>query len=119
VRVLVCDDAEPVRHTLTRALRASAGHTVDEAATAEEALAILRATRVDVVVMDHDLPGMSGLDAVRSLRARGGATPVLLLTGDAGVRDLIRDDDAVAHLVKGEVSMAEVVAVVGRLALTR
>lgn len=66
--VLIVDDERPTRKALVRALSDVA--TIREAESAEDALRVLDAVRVDVVVSDHDMPGMSGLDLLRTVRLR-------------------------------------------------
>ncbi|MFO1076295.1 MAG: response regulator transcription factor [Planctomycetota bacterium] len=56
------------------------GHRVDVAADGHEARSWLREQRFDLVVLDVMLPGPSGLELLRELRARDADTPVLLLT---------------------------------------
>ncbi len=78
--VLVVDD-EPAIRALIRA--ALAQHTVLEATDGKAALEMARARRPDVVLLDVALPGLSGLDVCRRLKAdpvTAGAA-VLLLTG--------------------------------------
>jgi DNA-binding response OmpR family regulator len=84
-RVLLVEDDRTLRIGLSDALTGE-GHTVVAAADGHEARALLRAQRFDLVVLDVMLPGPSGLELLRELRARDTATPVLLLTarGDEG-----------------------------------
>ena len=60
----------------------SAGHTVSSAADAEAGLALARAERPDLILMDIQLPGMDGLEAIRELKrgAETRAIPVIALT---------------------------------------
>jgi two-component system response regulator RegX3 len=78
-RVLLVEDDRTLRTALTDAL-AGEGHAVVAAADGHEARALLRAQRFDLAVLDVMLPGPSGLELLRELRARDGDTPVLLLT---------------------------------------
>jgi len=57
--------------------------------TAEMGIEIVRSRRPDVVIMDINLPGMSGLDALGALRSdpRTAAIPVIALTAAASERD--------------------------------
>jgi DNA-binding response OmpR family regulator len=77
-RVLVVDDDTTVREVVVSYLRA-AGHDVVEAADGEEALASQSDRRADLVVLDLMLPGISGLDVCRRLRATGDV-PIIMLT---------------------------------------
>ncbi len=82
--VLVVDDEDAVRKLL-RSLLLPEGFRVKEARNASEAEDLLALAGVDVVVLDVNMPGRSGLDLLRQLRA-GPATrllPVVMLTGSA------------------------------------
>jgi DNA-binding NarL/FixJ family response regulator len=81
VRVLVVEDSPEFRSTLVGWAAAHADlELVGAVATAEEALSMVDTQPPDVVVMDLVLPGMSGLDAVRTLRRTGQRTPVVIVT---------------------------------------
>lgn len=71
---------------ITRSLTQSA-HSVDVARNGEEADAALSAGEYDLVVLDVELPGLSGLDVLKRLRARRSTIPVLVIT----VRDAIEE----------------------------
>ena len=64
-------------------------HDVDWVRDGEEADRRLRDSRFDVVVLDLGLPVRSGLEVLRDMRARGDATPVLVLTARDSVADRI------------------------------
>ncbi|MCE3289784.1 MAG: hybrid sensor histidine kinase/response regulator, partial [Caulobacter sp.] len=81
-RVLLAED-NPINALLARTLLEREGAVVDRAASGEETLAAMEAGRYDLILMDVRMPGLSGLDATRALRARGVATPILALTADA------------------------------------
>jgi DNA-binding NarL/FixJ family response regulator len=83
LRVLVVDDSELFRTGL-QALLASEAFDVAVAGGGEAALAQLQTFRPDVVVMDMDMPGMSGSDATRRIRAVAPDTFVMVLTGSEG-----------------------------------
>jgi DNA-binding response OmpR family regulator len=78
-RVLVVDDDVTVREVVVTYLRA-AGHDVDETADGESALALLRDTPTDLLVLDLMLPGIDGLTVCERLRSRGDDLPVIMLT---------------------------------------
>jgi two-component system response regulator MprA len=93
-RLLVVDDDPDVRESLERALR-HAGYAVTTAVHGADALDSVARSPVDLIVMDLMMPMVDGFDACRILRARGDATPVLVLTA----RDAI--DDRVTGLEVG------------------
>lgn len=80
VTVLVVDDQELVRGGLRRILRRRDGFVIAECADGDEVPAAIAAHRPDVVLMDLRMKRVGGIDATRTLRARDGAPPVLVLT---------------------------------------
>ncbi|MCU1375787.1 MAG: winged helix family two component transcriptional regulator [Actinomycetia bacterium] len=76
--VLIVDDETPFLRALGISLRAR-GYQVDTAATGEAGLQRAADGHPDVIVLDLGLPGMSGLDVLRELRAWSG-TPVIVLS---------------------------------------
>jgi len=89
--LLVVDDDARLRNLLRRYLTDS-GFRVTGAADAKEARAQLASFAFDLIVLDVMMPGESGLDLTRALRAEtpgGGRVPVLLLTAMAEPEDRI------------------------------
>ena len=80
VRVLVVDDHEGFRTGLAMLL-AEHGFEAVEAPSGEAALSRLRSVRADVVVMDLNMPGMSGIEATRRVLEQTPDVAVLVLTG--------------------------------------
>lgn len=77
----VVEDAPKVRESLRILLSESSGfECVTCASSAEDALKKIPRERLDVVLMDVNLPNLNGIDCVRELRARGCEVPVLMLT---------------------------------------
>jgi CheY-like chemotaxis protein len=68
VKILVVED-QPVELKLALDVLAAAGHQVERASTADQALAAIEAEHPDVVLLDLLLPGMDGLTLARKLRA--------------------------------------------------
>ncbi len=83
-RILVVDDAEDVR-MLARSSLAAVGMEVQEASSGEDAITVTRHFRPDCVVLDVNLPGISGFDVCRILREdpENKHTTIVILTGDA------------------------------------
>ncbi|MDQ3881001.1 MAG: response regulator transcription factor, partial [Chloroflexota bacterium] len=71
---------------------------VAEAASAEEALDVAPALRPDVILLDIDMPGMSGVEAVRELAPRLPETKIVMLTVSSASRDLM---DAIRNGASG------------------
>jgi diguanylate cyclase (GGDEF)-like protein/PAS domain S-box-containing protein len=83
-RVLVVDDAEDVRQ-LARSSLAAVGMEVQESPNGEEAMTMTRHFRPDCLVLDVNLPGISGFDVCRMLREdpQNKAMTIVILTGNA------------------------------------
>lgn len=79
MKVLLVEDELRVADGLKRALEED-GHSVDHAANAEDGEALGKDGAYDVIVMDRMMPKGDGLSVIRSLRAEGVATPVLILS---------------------------------------
>ncbi|MEU6146060.1 response regulator transcription factor [Streptomyces sp. NPDC047081] len=77
--VLVVDDDAAIRRSLERGLRLS-GFRVRTADGGREALAAIRETPPDVLVLDISMPGMSGIEVCERLRGDGRDLPVLMLS---------------------------------------
>ncbi len=86
--VLVCDD-EPVLRMLVRATLDQGDYTVVEACDGDEALACTLSHQPDLILLDMMMPGRSGSDVLRALRAdpATAATPVIMLTARAQSSD--------------------------------
>ena len=80
--ILLVDDDPDIRNVVGIALR-RAGFSSREASSGEEALDVVRRESVVAVVLDHELPGMSGIDVIRALRQRpeSATLPIVLMTG--------------------------------------
>jgi len=79
MRVLLVEDDRMIGESLQRALR-QAGYAVDWVRDGRAADTTLASERFDVVLLDLGLPQRDGLDVLRSARARGDRTPVIVLT---------------------------------------
>jgi signal transduction histidine kinase len=82
-RVLVVDD-DPLVVASTAAMLEDVGHVVTEALSAARALDILRlGAKIDVVVTDHAMPGMTGAELARQIKQTWPDLPIILATGYA------------------------------------
>jgi two-component system, NarL family, nitrate/nitrite response regulator NarL len=98
LRVMLVDDHALVRSAIRQAITAPDVEVVGEASTAEEALALAPTLRPDVMLLDLDLPGMSGSHLVRELAPRLPQTKIVMLTVSTSRRDLL---DAMRHGARG------------------
>ena len=87
-RILVVDDEPGMRAGLAEVLRRG-GFQVAVTGTAEDGLARLRDDRVDLLVTDLRLPGMSGLDLLRALRDGGHDLPAVVITAHGTIEDAV------------------------------
>ena len=79
--ILIVEDSDSVRRSLREWLEgAFPKYQFIEAATGEEALIIAQAKEPRVVIMDISLPGMSGIEAMRQIKATMPTTQVIVLT---------------------------------------
>ena len=84
MKVLVIEDDPTVGQFVKRGLEEQRW-SVDLVADGEEGEALARSQLYDLVVLDMRLPGRSGLDVLRNLRARGFERPVLVLTAQDAI----------------------------------
>jgi len=92
MRILLVEDDRVLADALTRALVQSA-HAVDSVSTGEQADGALALAAYDLAILDVGLPGLSGLDVLRRLRARKSTMPVLMLTAFDTLEDRVRGLD--------------------------
>jgi DNA-binding response OmpR family regulator len=88
VRILVVEDEEPLADAVARGLRRE-GMAVDVAYDGDSGHEKVTITRYDVVVLDRDLPGMSGDELCREIVASGALTRVLMLTASGAIEDRV------------------------------
>lgn len=88
MRIAVVEDNLVLADGIARAFR-SDGHGVDEIHDGADAMAFLLQETVNLIVLDINLPGDSGLEILSSLRKNGIQTPVLLLTARDSMNDKV------------------------------
>ncbi|MBO0840742.1 MAG: response regulator transcription factor, partial [Sciscionella sp.] len=88
MRILVVEDEKPLAEALARGLRRE-GMAVDVATDGDSGQEKASITRYDVVVLDRDLPGMSGDELCRDIVASGQLTRVIMLTASSGISDRV------------------------------
>jgi len=99
--IAIVDDDEPVR-TATAALVRSLGYEARAFASAEAFLGCPGAGACDCLIVDVQMPGMSGPDLQQALLQRPGATPIIFITAfpDAQLREQVLAAGAIGMLGK-------------------
>jgi two-component system response regulator RegX3 len=108
-RILVVDDEPAIVDAVAYALRRE-GFDVETAGDGREALEAARAVPYDVLVLDLMLPGMSGLDVCRSLRAESDVPIVMLTARDAEIDRVVGLELGADDYVTKPFSVAELVS---------
>lgn len=87
MRILVIEDDQDVADYLNKGLRES-DFVVDHATDGKEGMTMAATGDYDVMIVDRMLPGMDGLNIIKTIRATGNQTPVLILSalGDVDAR---------------------------------
>jgi len=95
--ILIVDDEPSVREVLVGYFEhhyGPRGYSVETAGDGAEALAAVRRRRPALVLLDIDMPGMDGVEALRGVRAIDARIPVIMVTGNASTRvagEVIKD----------------------------
>ena len=100
--ITVVDDDVSVRKSLHRLIR-SAGMEVRVFASAEEFLNSTQPRKADCLILDVQLPGMSGIELLRHMKAHNDNVPVIFITAhksDEGAMAEAASDWTVAYLIK-------------------
>jgi DNA-binding NarL/FixJ family response regulator len=104
IRVLVVDDHPIVRVGIVAIINAQPDMTVvAQSGTAEEAIELFEQHRPDLTLMDLRLPGMSGVEAIRTIRGRHPKACFVVLTTYEGDEDIYQavEAGARAYVIKG------------------
>lgn len=120
MRLLVVEDEPELRRQLEAALTLQ-GYTVDASSEGKDALYLATEYPFDAAVVDLGLPGLSGLDVIRRLRADGNRLPVLILTARDRWQDKVQGleaggDDYLAKPFQMEELLARLKALLRRAA---
>jgi two-component system OmpR family response regulator/two-component system response regulator QseB len=93
MRLLLVEDDRMIGESLRAALKLE-GHAVDWVTDAQLASSTLATERFDLALLDLGLPKGNGVDVLRAMRARGDATPVIVLTARDALGDRVTGLDA-------------------------
>ena len=101
MRILVVEDERKIADALKKGLETE-GYQVTLAASGEDGFFCLTTGEYDLMLLDLMLPGRDGIEILQSIRKKGIATPILLLTGRDTVEDRVLglDSGADDYLVK-------------------
>lgn len=101
VYVLIADDDPIFRSILERSLHIVLPHVVvSQAGTGDEALTILQQTAQNLVISDHHMVGMTGVDLLKLVRYYGSQTPFIICSGDKSIQPAALSAGATAFLLK-------------------
>jgi len=91
IKILVVDDFSTMRRIIKNLLRDLGFTNVEEADDGKTALPILKLGRVDFLITDWNMPGMSGIDLIREVRSDPNLAhiPVLMVTAEAKREQII------------------------------
>src|SRR3984957_19619596 len=90
--ILVVDDEPQIRRVM-RTTRVAQGYQVSDARTGNDALASIRSEKYDLVLLDVNMPGISGIQTCREIRL-GSDLPVIMITVRGAERDKVQALDA-------------------------
>ncbi len=93
MRILVVEDEARLREQLAAALKKE-GYAVEQAPDGEEGLYLGEEFALDLAIIDLGLPGISGIELIRRLRAAGKAFPILILTARGNWQDKVEGLEA-------------------------
>ncbi len=114
MKILLVEDSPTLRHALSGDIL-HAGHTVVIAKSGEEALQLVESERVDLILMDVEMPGLDGFETTRLIREMLGThwTPIIFVTGKDTEDDLalgidVGGDDYLTKPVKRVILQAKI-----------
>lgn len=85
-KILVVEDEDELRENIVETMELDR-HNVESVADGLDAQHLLKVAKFDLVILDWNLPGMSGLEICTDLRSRRDTTPVIMLTAKKEVAD--------------------------------
>ena len=99
-RVVIADDESIIRLDLKEILEDDGYLVVGEAARGDDALALIREHRPDLVLLDIKMPGLDGIEVARELKGSGTVVVILTAFSQRSLIESARDAGVVAYLVK-------------------
>ena len=92
-KILIVEDDPDTLDTIKNFLSAER-HSVDTAPSADDAIQFVRTYEYDLLIVDWEMPGMSGVDFIKQFRAGGGNTPAIMLTGKSATDEKVHGLDS-------------------------
>lgn len=89
MKVVVADDSSTMRRIIAKVLEQVGGAEMVEAANGTEAVKASEDAGVNLILMDWNMPELSGIDAVKQIRAKGNKTPIIMVTTEAEKRRVL------------------------------
>jgi DNA-binding response OmpR family regulator len=93
MRVLIIEDEARLARNIAKVLAEEVSYAVDTSADGEDGLHMAKSNAYDLLILDLMLPGVNGLDILKTLRAGGCRTPVMILTARDTPADIRRGLD--------------------------
>jgi DNA-binding response OmpR family regulator len=87
VKILLAEDDKQLAGTISKSLSQD-GRIVEVAHNGKDAWELLQLSQYDLLILDWEMPEMTGIEVLRSFRAKKMTTPVLMLTGKSDVSDI-------------------------------
>jgi DNA-binding response OmpR family regulator len=113
-QILAVDDDATIRNVVQALFRAE-GYRVATAANGSEALPLLNQIEPALIILDLEMPGLSGCDVARAARAGGCRAPILLMSARRDLRQRAAEIGADAYLAK-PFDLDDLLTTVARLA---
>lgn len=88
-KILVVDDDMDLRSSIVSALSEEGEYVIDQACDGEEAVNRVRASQYDLVLMDVNMPRLSGIEALKEIKAHDPSIMVIMLTAFSNIRDAV------------------------------
>lgn len=83
MNALVVDDSAVMRRIVMGGLNRAGITEIDQASDGSEAVTLVRDNEYDLILMDWNMPVMTGIEAVRNIRAAGKTVPIIMVTTEA------------------------------------
>ena len=110
-KVLVVDDEADLRDILTFTLKRENLNVV-QASNAEQAIAMIRSERPDIIISDIRMPGGDGYSLLKSLHLAGSSTPIIIITGSESHADSVWSELGVFKVISKPFTSADILEAV-------